>query len=62
MLEGSRVAAQNVSQDAIDAFCLSVGLGVSGGRHRELGTELIEDSAPKVGSKARIAIGHEFLR
>jgi hypothetical protein len=62
VLERSSIAAQNITQNAVDALCLSVGLRMSGGGHGELGAKFVENRAPKLGSEPRIAVGYEFRR
>ena len=61
MDERMRIASEYFNQNAIDAFCLAVGLRVIGRRHRQPSADEIEDSRPKRGRELGITVRNQVF-
>jgi hypothetical protein len=53
------VGAESLIDGAVSDFCLTVSLGVMGGRHVELGAESGEEGSPELTVEAGITVGDE---
>ena len=57
-----RITVQNIFQNTVDAFSLTVGFWMCCSRHRQLCSNKLENSTPESGSKSWITIRDNFLR